>query len=164
MRPRVFPAEDFGFAGGSGFRSRPSMRPRVFPAEDSSPARPSATTSTPFNEAAGIPRGRLPEAGLVTSDEGPSMRPRVFPAEDSVALSRLSRNVVPSMRPRVFPAEDRQRESADLARGCPFNEAAGIPRGRHRAAAAKARVRRPSMRPRVFPAEDPPRGRLVLCD
>ena len=73
-----------------------------------------------FNEAAGIPRGRRARAGR--------SRPRRRPA---------------SMRPRVFPAE--------TAAEC-FNEAAGIPRGR-RVGAADAATARASMRPRVFPAE-----------
>ena len=35
------------------------MRPRVFPAEDGSAAWAGAARNTGFNEAAGIPRGRL---------------------------------------------------------------------------------------------------------
>ena len=84
MRPRVFPAED-----GAGVRLAKgdyiaSMRPRVFPAEDS--WRPPPTMAPPpacFNEAAGIPRGRLARIGQRHLDgETASMRPRVFPAED----------------------------------------------------------------------------------
>ena len=82
------------------------------------------------------------------------------------------------MRPRVFPAEDHVRVSDDLltrlgfneAAGIPrgrhpnarhrgprpssFNEAAGIPRGRHIEQVRDAGGRFASMRPRVFPAED----------
>ena len=35
------------------------------------------------------------------------------------------------MRPRVFPAEDARNASAALHEHGRFNEAAGIPRGRH---------------------------------
>ena len=60
-----------------------------------------------------------------------------------------------SMRPRVFPAEDVAIITSTINVGTGFNEAAGIPRGRH----ALPPLRRPhsadaSMRPRVFPAED----------
>ena len=60
MRPRVFPAED-----SDDRRQRPcsaqvaSMRPRVFPAEDIARCSASRTLIRSFNEAAGIPRGRL---------------------------------------------------------------------------------------------------------
>ena len=60
MRPRVFPAEDGETPWRliDGFMA--SMRPRVFPAEDASAiARKSWTNIRGFNEAAGIPRGRL---------------------------------------------------------------------------------------------------------
>ena len=60
------------------------------------------------------------------------MRPRVFPAEDdSRGLSDPWRGHA-SMRPRVFPAEDCRPWRIARASGtrC-FNEAAGIPRGRH---------------------------------
>ena len=110
MRPRVFPAEDLierqFLAGGP----RASMRPRVFPAEDGATPRPAAAIFFGFNEAAGIPRGRL-EARA----EGPcvrqvaSMRPRVFPAEDPAGFRRRRVPVHASMRPRVFPAEDVRR-------------------------------------------------------
>ena len=66
-----------------------------------------ATLSGPgFNEAAGIPRGRLVALAARHARSRASMRPRVFPAEDGLQ--------------RVSPAERRPR----------FNEAAGIPRGR----------------------------------
>ena len=84
------------------------------------------------------------------------------------------------MRPRVFPAEDvEDRETCVKKASRRFNEAAGIPRGRHwlidgvvlikrsfNEAAGIPRGRRQigkvtfgfrelaSMRPRVFPAED----------
>ena len=61
-----------------------------------------------FNEAAGIPRGRL--GGRRQSapwHPGASMRPRVFPAEDALRRAAPMRDGMPaSMRPRVFPAED----------------------------------------------------------
>ena len=60
-----------------------------------------------------------------------------------------------SMRPRVFPAEDLidAGDTHDSVR-C-FNEAAGIPRGRHFPGEQDARLSElASMRPRVFPAED----------
>ena len=63
-----------------------------------------------FNEAAGIPRGRLVTAESPTLHGLASMRPRVFPAEDS-ATSFVSGTPTTS-----------------------FNEAAGIPRGRQPAA------------------------------
>ena len=60
------------------------MRPRVFPAEDLTSAVGQRYRFHGFNEAAGIPRGRLV---LVEKRPGPahhaSMRPRVFPAEDT---------------------------------------------------------------------------------
>ena len=90
-----------------------------------------------------------------------SMRPRVFPAEDTRERGRSTgRSPCASMRPRVFPAEDR---SACRRRRTPtrrFNEAAGIPRGRHHDRRLERR-RNPaaSMRPRVFPAEDLGYGR-----
>ena len=60
-----------------------------------------------FNEAAGIPRGRLP-----------------------VVLPRISPALGASMRPRVFPAEDGAPVVGTPGCGKGFNEAAGIPRGR----------------------------------
>ena len=60
------------------------MRPRVFPAEDFGGRALTAASTLCFNEAAGIPRGRL-----LLDDDGAekivaSMRPRVFPAEDEM--------------------------------------------------------------------------------
>ena len=84
-----------------------------------------------FNEAAGIPRGRLTGGERLQGVSRASMRPRVFPAEDDTetAIPAVEADDA-SMRPRVFPAEDAQA-GADLRR-----------RGEA------------SMRPRVFPAED----------
>ena len=109
-----------------------------------------------FNEAAGIPRGRRGLGpGPARDALRASMRPRVFPAEDMMpgSFPRWSRSA--SMRPRVFPAEDHpgRAEPCDLADR--FNEAAGIPRGRHTKIDGSGLIRHlASMRPRVFPAED----------
>ena len=59
------------------------------------------------------------------------MRPRVFPAEDRGRLVRIELEEDASMRPRVFPAEDAKRRTNSHPRSWCFNEAAGIPRGRH---------------------------------
>ena len=82
MRPRVFPAEDVVDGDFIEVQRRASMRPRVFPAEDrdDGPRRGSGSVRfneagysprktdrtrcgsrrrSRFNEAAGIPRGRL---------------------------------------------------------------------------------------------------------
>ena len=107
MRPRVFPAEDRDVGRVPATRELASMRPRVFPAED--PAEQPFGRPPPlrFNEAAGIPRGRL------------------MPNHRSIGVGLAA-----SMRPRVFPAEDACRSgTAACWPGC-FNEAAGIPRGR----------------------------------
>ena len=88
MRPRVFPAEDLLGPRQFALEYRgASMRPRVFPAEDLDRLRPVPVGLRRFNEAAGIPRGRL--RGRHTDArsrhanlQGASMRPRVFPAED----------------------------------------------------------------------------------
>ena len=58
------------------------------------------------------------------------------------------------MRPRVFPAEDDQVVDVDAAGSVRFNEAAGIPRGRHALRRTPVAGAGASMRPRVFPAED----------
>ena len=63
MRPRVFPAEDQHVAWCNLLVGNPSMRPRVFPAEDPAASPPAGLAEPPFNEAAGIPRGRLGRAG-----------------------------------------------------------------------------------------------------
>ena len=58
------------------------------------------------------------------------------------------------MRPRVFPAEDAPAQSMAEPTSRRFNEAAGIPRGRHETVHHRNGDRAASMRPRVFPAED----------
>ena len=63
MRPRVFPAEDRGVAEIGQRPHAASMRPRVFPAEDVRQLIEDLQRDKRFNEAAGIPRGRL-DAGL----------------------------------------------------------------------------------------------------
>ena len=86
------------------------MRPRVFPAEDLLVLVEEADGMSGFNEAAGIPRGRL--RGRIET---------IFVA------------IVASMRPRVFPAEDGISDGSAAGNVSPgFNEAAGIPRGRRR--------------------------------
>ena len=82
MRPRVFPAEDKTDHRLTSSGRPASMRPRVFPAEDYSARRELAGRTPRFNEAAGIPRGRLGASVVKTSWTAASMRPRVFPAED----------------------------------------------------------------------------------
>ena len=63
MRPRVFPAEDPHRLDRSDAEPRKaSMRPRVFPAEDLADSPHGRTLRRCFNEAAGIPRGRLRES------------------------------------------------------------------------------------------------------
>ena len=106
------------------------MRPRVFPAEDGDRLLVHATSYPCFNEAAGIPRGRLTVPPSNRYLSGASMRPRVFPAED------------PKFGDRVPGRSKRFNEAAGIPRGRPtrtaasfvvtsrFNEAAGIPRGR----------------------------------
>ena len=132
------------------------MRPRVFPAEDPRCCTRDQRRRPSFNEAAGIPRGRL--NGL-----------------DMVCLSRTSFNEaagIPRGRPRAGgPASTCSggfNEAAGIPRGRPrvavhagidhyvsFNEAAGIPRGRLRRGMERPTARTSaSMRPRVFPAED----------
>ena len=59
MRPRVFPAEDSILDDEPDHAPFASMRPRVFPAEDVPEAVPRTWQVARFNEAAGIPRGRL---------------------------------------------------------------------------------------------------------
>ena len=65
------------------------------------------------------------------------------------------------MRPRVFPAEDPLMPASPSALPSRFNEAAGIPRGRHVQAAIGERMTAASMRPRVFPAEDTGGGGIL---
>ena len=59
MRPRVFPAEDLVELPGVAEDDLASMRPRVFPAEDRTTDDAPIPLERGFNEAAGIPRGRL---------------------------------------------------------------------------------------------------------
>ena len=59
MRPRVFPAEDVFNRPWTSICHSASMRPRVFPAEDLVDAALAHHLCQRFNEAAGIPRGRL---------------------------------------------------------------------------------------------------------
>ena len=84
MRPRVFPAEDARGPPGGRASAGASMRPRVFPAEDRPRPADTPRTARCFNEAAGIPRGRLDPRLDVRDDRAASMRPRVFPAEDGL--------------------------------------------------------------------------------
>ena len=155
MRPRVFPAEDRHRAAGekpplTGFNEaagiprgrrpdgdpyggvfRASMRPRVFPAEDVAGRPGPVSDLRRFNEAAGIPRGRREDVRLRTLVCRASMRPRVFPAEDLRLRLRVDLPHPASMRPRVFPAEDGGKHGIRGRHAVRFNEAAGIPRGRH---------------------------------
>ena len=59
MRPRVFPAENTANGGHGTIRDTASMRPRVFPAENRSASVAHRCVQSCFNEAAGIPRGKL---------------------------------------------------------------------------------------------------------
>ena len=156
MRPRVFPAEDSKEELHRGKIHNASMRPRVFPAEDFRHGCFRGDAFPCFNEAAGIPRGRL---YLIETEKGrylASMRPRVFPAEDlGVAGSDSLKRRLASMRPRVFPAEDDSEQPRIGVQYVGFNEAAGIPRGRPiPPRPPRLHVPGASMRPRVFPAED----------
>ena len=83
MRPRVFPAEDAVDFRDIDRISYASMRPRVFPAEDLTLCGGSLAGWWRFNEAAGIPRGRLTVRIVWPYGAVASMRPRVFPAEDA---------------------------------------------------------------------------------
>ena len=85
--------------GGSRITLEASMRPRVFPAEDvpdDTDEHRNCRLLSRFNEAAGIPRGRLDSAVADRQEDlenSASMRPRVFPAEDAgfrMPPSRLS--------------------------------------------------------------------------
>ena len=116
MRPRVFPAEDYRvYWRQTRAAQQASMRPRVFPAEDISFRAVSGFARSRFNEAAGIPRGRLQEspAAAPLADDA-SMRPRVFPAEDAPREDSVPAATTASMRPRVFPAEDDCHCGGDL--------------------------------------------------
>ena len=66
------------------------MRPRVFPAEDVVMDGEEADDMARFNEAAGIPRGRLADRAARRPGLGrASMRPRVFPAEDGLVAHEI---------------------------------------------------------------------------
>ena len=156
------------------------MRPRVFPAEDHRGRDRRGHRPRRFNEAAGIPRGRLiPRRRPNLTWSRASMRPRVFPAEDNRDDQVQRRPKEGFNEAAGIPRGKRPRLSTMTCRSRCFNEAAGIPRGRRRA--RRPVIRRPnrfneaagiprgrpvwrgtfwfifhfaSMRPRVFPAED----------
>ena len=117
MRPRVFPAEDADVEDDQDGAREASMRPRVFPAEDSRGPRSDCPASPGFNEAAGIPRGRL--ARQVRGE----WRAASFNEAAGIPRGRPSTGPPRSSGPRRF------------------NEAAGIPRGRHGGGADVAVVR-----------------------
>ena len=107
------------------------MRPRVFPAEDDRGAtRAARPARRSFNEAAGIPRGRLTGCGA------PSHAPTCFNEAAGIPRGRPATSKLETLYNRRF------------------NEAAGIPRGRRRPRCRCPRMGYASMRPRVFPAED----------
>ena len=87
MRPRVFPAEDRGDG-----RSRSPLPPGRFNEAAGIPrGRLYAAVAlrhqyTRFNEAAGIPRGRHADVREGVEEDSASMRPRVFPAEDRTGV------------------------------------------------------------------------------
>ena len=89
MRPRVFPAEDPPRKVRGKDLAPASMRPRVFPAEDVHRCGPDWAARWRFNEAAGIPRGRLVDLDVPVGLVRASMRPRVFPAEDATRLGKF---------------------------------------------------------------------------
>ena len=109
MRPRVFPAEDVRDEGDVGEHAAASMRPRVFPAEDMGPVCGRRSRGGSFNEAAGIPRGRLPALALASARTATLTG---FNEAAGIPRGRLDHRPGPrlrlaaSMRPRVFPAED----------------------------------------------------------
>ena len=70
-------------------------------------------------------------AQMAVGADDASMRPRVFPAEDPGLPLRPGPRYRASMRPRVFPAEDVTTSKQVCHNIAGFNEAAGIPRGRH---------------------------------
>ena len=67
MRPRVSPRKTDVQNDVETANLAASMRPRVFPAEDRRPGAPWRRGPRRFNEAAGIPRGRLHQ-GVPTSN------------------------------------------------------------------------------------------------
>ena len=106
MRPRVFPAEDIDGVDVRSVQRDASMRPRVFPAEDRSWRRGEPPCAPRFNEAAGIPRGRL---GRAFDDE-----------KKNIGFNEAAG--IPRGRRGTSTNTTESRSS--------FNEAAGIPRGR----------------------------------
>ena len=133
MRPRVFPAEDAAEAVVQPGQEPASMRPRVFPAEDMSEEATTESESKRFNEAAGIPRGRL---SLLPQDlYAHHMR---FNEAAGIPRGRLD------AAGRLHWSLPSFNEAAGIPRGrhpaqhftdllpARFNEAAGIPRGRRR--------------------------------
>ena len=86
MRPRVFPAEDRQSTARplhaiSSFNEAAGIpRGRLWRCTSLQPLKPG------FNEAAGIPRGRHGDQRLDPTRRHASMRPRVFPAEDRVKM------------------------------------------------------------------------------
>ena len=109
-RPRTHPGQTWGRLSDG----RASMRPRVFPAEDVAKVQGCASCTrsrSRFNEAAGIPRGRLPSASLSAF----------------ATLVRLRFNEAAGIpRGRLLQTP----EGGPGALMLRFNEAAGIPRGR----------------------------------
>ena len=108
MRPRVFPAEDDAEHEGVKAISHASMRPRVFPAEDARRSQRSrARAFACFNEAAGIPRGRLTAAWRRRRRPPTCFNEAAgIPRGRHVDIGRRGFVRWASMRPRVFPAED----------------------------------------------------------
>ena len=179
MRPRVFPAEDLFCTCRFASTLKASMRPRVFPAEDLKRPYQPMQDNLRFNEAAGIPRGRLDPGACL--DEGarafneaagiPRGRPAVvsrcrprshsFNEAAGIPRGRPQRTIkwgwkieTASMRPRVFPAEDGLCLFGDVPQGG-FNEAAGIPRGRRVEGARKQDMVAPRFNEAAgIPAED----------
>ena len=82
------------------------------------------------------------------------MRPRVFPAEDALRLRMHLRGPGCFNEAAGIP-RGRHHSRISLSTGAiGFNEAAGIPRGRPPRGRESSPAQRASMRPRVFPAED----------
>ena len=106
MRPRVFPAEDARSYVCVISTVSASMRPRVFPAEDCA-ILAATLRRRRFNEAAGIPRGRL-------------------------TLTEMLNRLADRFNEAAGIPRGRHAFSASSRAGChrSFNEAAGIPRGR----------------------------------
>ena len=83
------------------------------------------------------------------------MRPRVFPAEDTVSKGRRDRCTVRFNEAAGIPRGRHTQHYSTTKQHTRFNEAAGIPRGRLGPGAPSHRpTSNASMRPRVFPAED----------